>query len=217
MTIHKVTIFSVAALAAAAAAIGIALAVMSVQADDPYPTIPTWPSFTMVYEADGIAVTAKNYQGEITREVRQLKYVTKTNWTDTVLKAPTITTPVGQFTRTGSYARMNGSTFTEYDASTGTTHSQSVPTDTTIGTSSIMLPFPIEESNLSFTATPTTARVCFHNKCKENAQGLMYVKANGTHMVFVDDARGIPLRVSDAFIVSEIQINDTQEPVSIDN
>ena len=34
-------------------------------------------------------------------------------------------------------------------------------------------------------------------------------------MVFVDDARGIPLRVSDALIVREIRIDDNRQPVAL--
>ena len=32
-------------------------------------------------------------------------------------------------------------------------------------------------------------------------------------MVFVDDARGIPLRVDDAFIAKEIRIDDTKQEI----
>ena len=215
MTNNRITKFSLAVLVVVVAAVGITLAVMSARADDRYPTIPTWPPFTMVYETDGMAVAVGTSPARTTREVRRLEYVSRTQWTDTVLDAPTITTPVGQSSRVGSYAHMDSDTFTEFDASTGSMNTETVPETTLRGHGAVILPFPIEESGVKFTRTTTEATVCFRDECEENAQGLLYVKPSGTERVFVDDARGIPLRVSDALIVREIRINDNRQPVAL--
>lgn len=61
-------------------------------------------------------------------------------------------------------------------------------------------------------STTTNAKVCFLEDCTENAPGLLYRESNGTEFVFVEDARGIPLRVGDSFIVKEIHIKDTRQP-----
>ena len=180
------------------------------------PVIPTWPQFTMVYETDGAAIAIGQNPAEITREVRRLEYQSETQWTDTVIEAPTIETRVGQFSGVGSYKQLNGKTLTEFDAMDGYTDET---TETTLEegttTSTIMPPFPIEESGIECTPIATNSRVCFRDQCTDNAEGLLYRKASGSEAVFVNDARGIPLRVGspstrDAFIVKEIQIDDTK-------
>ena len=217
MTDNKVAIFSVAALVVAGAAVVIALAVMSVQADDPYPEIPTWPPFTMVYETDGVAYSIGEGSAQTTRETRRLEYRSERDWLDTVTSAPTITTPVGLATRIGSFHKMDGDTYSEFDASTGFSNTETIPDNARKAAGAVILPFPMVEFDVRFSTTPTTATVCFNTKCQENAKGLLYTKPSGVQQVFVDDARGIPLRVGDSLIVREIQINSNQEPVALDN
>ena len=60
----------------------------------------------------------------------------------------------------------------------------------------------------------TSAKVCFNDECTENAAGLLYKQTNRSELVFVDDARGIPLRVNDAFIVREIRIQDAKQQIA---
>ena len=81
-------------------------------------------------------------------------------------------------------------------------------------TGSMPPPFPIEESGVETEPTVTSAKVCFNDECTENAAGLLYRKANGSEFVFVDDARGIPLRVNDAFVVKEIHIKDAKQQIA---
>ena len=77
-----------------------------------------------------------------------------------------------------------------------------------------MLPFPIEESGVETEPTVTSAKVCFNDECTENAAGLLHRKGNGSEVVYVDDARGIPLRVDDAFVVKEIHIEDAKQQIA---
>ena len=82
---------------------------MSVWADGPAaPAIPTWSPFTMVYETDGITYSVGSSPAVTTTEVRRLEYQSRTQWTDTVVEAPTITTTVGSSSRVGASTRVNG-------------------------------------------------------------------------------------------------------------
>ena len=209
-----IPVLILAAIAVAVVTMLPGVAPPGVGADHHYPTIPTWPQFSMEYETDGPAVSVGPGPAEVLREVRRLEFGSMTQWTDTVTTAPTIETRVGQFSRVGSYKRLDGTTFTEYDAMSGTTQEEEIEDGTVVGP--FMQPFPIEESGYEFTPTTTEAAVCFTGECQENAEGLLYVKESGTEMVFVRDARGIPLRIGEGFVVREIRINDAQQPVEID-
>ena len=220
---------SLAALAVAAVVVGVALVTVlgiGVRADATKPvppgvvsvTIPTWPAFSMVYETDGAVVAVGADPAQTIREVRRLDYQSKTQWRDTVLEAaPTIQTSVGEFSRVGSYVHLDGDTYTEFNAMDGaesekTIREETIEKGTTRLAGPILYPFPIEESGIETTATSTTATVCFQEKCTDNAQGLLYRKASGSEKVFVDDARGIPLRVDNKFIVRELKIDDERQP-----
>ena len=220
---------SLAALAVAAVVVGVALVTVlgiGVRADATKPvppgvvsvTIPTWPAFSMVYETDGAVVSVGSDPAQTIREVHQLDYQSKTQWRDTVLEAaPSIQTSVGEFSRVGSYVHLDGDTYTEFNAMDGaesekTIFEETIEKGTTRLAGPNMHPFPIEESGIETTATSTTARVCFQEKCTDNAQGLLYRKASGSEKVFVDDARGIPLRVDNKFIVREPKIDDERQP-----
>ena len=136
-----------------------------------------------------------------------------TEWTDTVIEAPVITTPIGSSSRVGAYSQLNGTTYIEYDSAGDLVQTDTVDEDTTRLVGTMPPPFPIVESGVTTTTTTTTSKVCFQTECSENASGVLYTKDNGAEFVFVDDARGIPLRVNDTFIVKEITINDTREEI----
>ena len=188
---------------------------MSVWADGPAaPVIPTWPPFTMVYETDGVTYSLGSSPSVTTREVRRLEYQSRTQWTDTVIEAPTITTRVGSSSRVGASTRVNGDSYTEYNSSGESTYTETVGENTTMLTGSMPPPFPIEDSRFEIESTVTSAKVCFNDECTENAVGLLRRKANGAEFVYVDDARGIPLRVGDAFIVREIRIRDAKQRIA---
>ncbi len=188
---------------------------MSAWADGPAgPVIPEWPPFTMVYETNGIVYSIGSSPAVTTREVRRLEYQSRTQWTDTVVEAPTITTTVGSTSRVGSSTRVNGDSYTEYNASGETTYADTVGENVTMLTGSMPPPFPIEESGVETEPTVTSAKVCFNDECTENAAGLLYKQTKRSELVLVDDARGIPLRVNDAFVVREIRINDAKRQIA---
>ena len=149
-----------------------------------------------------------------TREVRRLEYQSRTQWTDTVVEAPTITTRVGSTSRVESSTRLNGDSYTEYNASGETTFAETLGENEIRLAGSLMLPFPIEESGVETEPTVTSAKVCFNDECTENATGLLRRRANGAEVVYVDDARGIPLRVNDAFVVKEIRITGAKRQIA---
>ena len=121
---------------------------MSVWADGPAgPVIPEWPPFTMVYETNGIVYSIGSSPSVTTREVRRLEYQSRTQWTDTVIEAPTITTRVGSTSRVGASTRLNGDSYTESNASGETTYSDTVgENDNEDSQAAMPLPFPIEDS-----------------------------------------------------------------------
>ncbi|MDE2842172.1 MAG: hypothetical protein OXN21_02190 [Chloroflexota bacterium] len=178
------------------------------------PDIPTWPSFTMLYEADGPIYSVGDSDPVSTREVRQLVYTSPTQWTDTVIEATAVQTPVGTESTVGNTSNLKDTSYTESDASGETTYTETVEADTTILVSGVPAPFPIEDSRITTSPTTTEAKVCFFDECTENAPGLLYRKASGTEAVYVDDARGIPLRMEDSFVVREIRINAARQQLS---
>ena len=170
----------------------------------------------MVYETDGNSYAVGQNPAVVTRETHRLEFGSPSQWTDTVTASPDVQARVGMFNVTGSYKRLDGRTYTKYDALTDTTEEEEAEEGRVVGP--FMMPFPIKESGYTFTPTTTEATVCFMAECQENAEGLLYVKPSGTEFVFVNDARGIPLRIGDesnGFVVHEIRINDPQQPVNL--
>lgn len=200
-------------LIAATVVVSIAVTV-SVRADQPgYHTMPTWPVFSMLYETNGF-IYGRGEGGSVTvREVHRLDYVSDTQWTNTVVESPTITTAVGSHDRVGHYTQLSGTTYTEYDGTGETLRTETVEEDTTRIVGTMPAPFPIVESGVATTSTDTTAKVCFLEECTVNADGVLYTMDNGSEFVFVDDARGIPLRVDEGFVVKEILINDVKKEI----
>ena len=188
---------------------------MSVWADGPAgPVIPEWPPFTMVYETNGVVYSIGSSPSVTTREVRRLEYQSRTQWTDTVIEAPTITTRVGSDSRVGFSSRLNGNSYTETNASGETTYAETLGENEIRLAGSLPLPFSLEESGVETEPTVTSAKVCFNDECTENAAGLLHRKANGAEVVYVDDARGIPLRVGDVLFVKEIRIEDARQQIA---
>ena len=188
---------------------------MSAWADGPAgPVIPTWPPFTMVYETNGIVYSIGSSPAVTTREVRRLEYQSRAQWTVTVVEAPTVTTRVGSDSSVGSSTRLNGDSYTEYNSSGELTYAETLGENEIRLAGSLMLPFPIEESGVETEPAVTRAKVCFNDECTENAAGLLHRKANGAEVVYVDDARGIPLRVDDVFFVREIHIEDAKQQIA---
>ena len=188
---------------------------MSAWADGPAGrVIPTWPPFTMVYETNGIVYSIGSSPAVTTREVRRLEYQSRAQWTVTVVEAPTVTTRVGSDSSVGSSTRLNGDSYTEYNSSGELTYAETLGENEIRLAGSLMLPFPIEESGVETEPAVTRAKVCFNDECTENAAGLLHRKANGAEVVYVDDARGIPLRVGDVFFVKEIHIEDAKQQIA---
>ncbi len=188
---------------------------MSAWADGPAGrVIPTWPPFTMVYETNGIVYSIGSSPAVTTREVRRLEYQSRAQWTVTVVEAPTVTTRVGSDSSVGSSTRLNGDSYTEYNSSGELTYAETLGENEIRLAGSLMLPFPIEESGVETEPAVTRAKVCFNDECTENAAGLLHRKANGAEVVYVDDARGIPLRVDDVFFVREIHIEDAKQQIA---
>ena len=199
----------------ALATVGIIAASASARAETPEaPTIPTWPSFTMLYVADGVVYSIGDSPAVTTREVRRLDYTSPSQWTDTVVEAPSIDTPVGTDTRVGFITQLKGNSYTESNSSGEITHTDTAEDDTTILVSGVPAPFPIEASGVTTTVTSTTAKVCFLDECTENAAGRLYRKPNGNEFVYVDDARGIPLRMGETFVVREIRIKSARQAIT---
>ena len=59
------------------------------------------------------------------------------------------------------------------------------------------------------TEVSTTSRVCYQSDCESSASGLAYNRGGGIQWIVLDDTRwwGIPLKVGDKFIVSELTLD----------
>ena len=213
MTSNLVIRSSLLLLIVAAVAGSVAVAV-SVRAEErEYHIIPTWPAFSMLYTTPGYTYTRGQGEPVTVTEIHRLDYVSATQWVNTILESPDITTSVGTYNRVGQYSALNGNTYSEHDGTGHVTHTETVADDTTFIVGTMPAPFPIVGSGVETTGTTTTAKVCFQEECTENAAGVLYTMDNGSEFVFVDDARGIPLRVNESFAVKEITIQDVKQPI----
>ena len=177
-----------------------------------------WPTFVMVYEVNAatVQVGEVQYTG---RKEHQLDYRSKTDWTDTVTAAPTISTRVGDFSALGSYQQLEGRNLFEYDATVDYTYGEVIDADTMFIPRGVLMPLSLTKLNehgYTFTKIQTDATVCFDEQCEENAFGLA-TDIGKVRYIFVDDARGIPLKIGeDSFVVSEIRISDNRLAVNLE-
>ena len=175
------------------------------------PSFPVWPEFTMVYETKGDVIKVGDNDSVHTNEVHQLDYVSVSDWTDTVIEAPIFVTKGGDFSTVGTVRKLKGSTLTETESLITDPYVTTLEDNETYAPGRIMGPFPIEETDRQFTLVITDSRVCFLDQCTDNSHGLSYARPGGTEVVFLDDARGIPLSVGGVFRVRELLINGTKQ------
>ena len=186
------------------------------------------PSFTMRYElAHGQAVNVGGREVD-PRQERVLEYTGVNQWVETVVASADIETRVGTFSDIGSYRRQDGDTTIEYDATTGDTtvdirDEDDVPPGAPADVphrslpGGFLIPFWMgwaEREVYGIVAhglVQTEARVCFNEVCENNHWGRSYTD-NGVDVVYVDDARGIPLQMG-GFKVLEVHIHSDKMPV----
>ncbi len=170
------------------------------------------PSMTMVYETDGDAVGVGNNPPVTIREVHRLEYRSKTDWVDTVIEASPIVQviPEGVYDPVGSYQRVDGTQFTEFDASTNDGFQEVMEPKTIFLPHRALRPYYLRDLDQSPSRVDTLSKVCYGDDCEENVQGLLYVLSSGER-VFLDDPRwDIPLRAGDWFEVRELEIHDVK-------
>ena len=206
------TIF-VAGLAGLAAALAghVDIAVQSASTD--------WPPLTMTYEVPGAPAMVGDEALSGT-EIRRIDYASKTSWTDTVIEAPSIETTVGTFSPVGSFRRLDGGVITEYDSISNTTSTMTELDGVSHVAGSAFVRYSIDElqrRGFKFQRVTTGSKVCFESSCEENAGGIS-LSHNGQKYVFVDDVRGIPLKIGSSFFrVREVQIDDGKQPVNLEH
>ena len=183
-------------------------------AGEPASDVPPtdWPAFTLVYEADGSAVSVGG-DGFTIREVHRFEFTSKSRWTDTVVDAtPSVDLSQGVFSRVGSYRRLDGRKLVEFDALDGGRYEETIDEGVRFLSNAVLLPFQnrvLEEvAGITATRVETGILVCFREECEENAVGLLYRLEDGGERVFADDSRGVPLKMGDAFVVKELRVDD---------
>ena len=181
------------------------------------PVNTDWPSLTMTYEMKAPPVSVGGMEQTGT-EVRRMDYTSKDNWTDTIIETPDVTTQVGTFSSVGSFTSLSRGVITEYDAISGTTSTVAVTDGVSHVAGSAFVRQHInvlKEHGYEFTQVETDARVCFQTTCEDNASGIRMVY-NGVEYIFVDDARGIPLkRGNSSFKAREVLIGDVKQAVDV--
>ncbi|MCH7706543.1 MAG: hypothetical protein IIB33_05800 [Chloroflexi bacterium] len=194
--------------------LAILLTVAGCGAGSPVPDVPLtdWPPFTMVYEIDGSVVSVGG-EGFTIREVHRFEFTSKSRWTDTVVDAtPSVDVSQGVFSRVGSYQRLDGRKLVEFDALDGSRDEETIDEGVRFLPNAYLAPFlnrALEEvAGITPIRVETGILVCFREECEENAVGLLYRLEDGREHVFVDDSRGFPLKMGDAFVVKEIRVDD---------
>ena len=175
------------------------------------------PSLTMTFTmADGQSVIVGNRHVD-SEQTRRLEYTSPNNWVETVLTSPDIVTQWGTFSAVGSYQRVNGNTYTEYDAADGALYTETITRGERMP-GIYMMPMPIHGINHddsfieSYSRVRTSARVCFNDSCTDNAEGISFTQ-HGVEHVYVDDARGIPLKFGDNFEVTKVTIHSARQAI----
>ena len=178
-----------------------------------------WPPLTMTYE-NHTTESFSSSDGEswvkIRTKVYRLTYTSRDSWIEEVIESEPFNTHVGVFSSTGSYRKLHDGEFIDlrFGKSRETT-TETVEAEVTMIPKGGLTPFPIkimeDAYGIELSAVSTTSRVCFHDDCEENAEGLLLVD-NGREFVYADDARGIPLKMGD-FVIQEVLVQDERQEV----
>jgi hypothetical protein len=175
------------------------------------------PSFTMSFTlADGQAVTVGDVD-VASQQTRRLDYTAPDRWVETVTASPDIVTSWGTFSDVGSYQRVDGNTYTSYDAVDGYLITETIESGRRIP-GSYTAPMPLHGINdsdspiQSYSRSATSARVCYNSSCTDNAQGILFTYS-GIDYVYADDARGIPLKIGDSFQVTEVTVHSAHQAI----
>ncbi len=202
---------SIAALLVVATLVAAGAAFSLTRSDSSPPSI--WPPFTMVYEVAGPASPGE----PAPRIVHRLEFSSFADWKDTVIEAPDIKNRYGTFSRVGEFQQVEAGIFTTYDPTTDTSDSEAVENGVFRVPRGEFIPYPVSVlryAGFRFRPAATTATLCYQERCEDNAAGVAFTE-DGLERVLVNDARAIPLRVGDNFLVRELRIHDATEPAAI--
>ncbi len=168
-----------------------------------------WPPLTMYYDrgthSDGQSFLIK----------MRLDHNSPDSWTQGIIKGRVYDTRWGSLDETGSYDRLEGRTFTSYDATTRGLETETVPEGTRMVAGGSLWPVQVSMFDHIFGTIPkavaTQTRVCFRDDCTDNAPGWKYVV--GRQTIFIaDDARGFPIQRNN-FVIDEILVHAGQVPM----
>ena len=174
----------------------------------------TWPPLVMTYNID-----VRTYKGEHVREVHRLIYESESDWTDTVTESDPIQSGAGTVYSVGSYRRLNGTRYEEYDSINDHYIVETVADNVLMAPNAFARPISVpylkskleEAGKGSFESRPTSARACYRQQCRNSVDGLsvpIAAEVGWAKWIFSDDPRwGIPLKVGDLFTVEEIVID----------
>lgn len=182
-----------------------------------------WPPFTMVYEWDiGASISVRGAEF-VVGETHLIEWRGLDDWHMTVIDAQRYDFGSSVHDTTGSWDRLSGRTNTEYNSTTGDTHTIELEEG-----EFLVLPFGLHPYYLSghdlATRTDgelvqTIADVCTGDECHEVLSGAAATSASQGAMgrrfddinawVFTDDAWRLPL-VGPNFRVLELQIHPTE-------
>ena len=169
-------------------------------------TPTNWPSLRMVYELEDGDVL----NGQTVNEVHQLVYRSASDWIDTVTASDRIESlALGTISTIGSYKRMSGTRYEEYDSITDEVTVEKVESDTIVVPNAFLVPLNVAELRKgSLSQASTVARLCYSRRCEDDASGLSFTSPRGVEWVVTDDSRwAITLKVGDAFLVRELGID----------
>ena len=174
------------------------------------------PSMTLVYEVHGPEVSVGESSVPPYKEVRQLEHRSSADWTERVIKSPSIELGrYGSASNVGAYRKLNGKVLTEYDPLDGDI------SESTIGDGVTFVPnaaFTFTHSSISplgdevkGVAVTTDATVCFNGECEDNAGGIRYSTDRMSIVVMGGDNWMIPIEYGDLFLLRSADIQ-AREP-----
>ncbi len=196
-----------------AAVLAIALVLWQVARGDAQENnITAMPAMTLVYETDGPSVSAGG-QAVTVRETRRLDYVSKTEWTDTVIAAPSV--DLGRYgtgSTVGSYRKLNGNTITTYDALVGGTDTDTLEEGVIHEANMALVYGSIPAASMDGAADLTrsevtsTSRVCQGGTCRDSVPAVKYTGGGEELVVYRTDDWSIPLRMGEGFVVRSVTV-----------
>ena len=141
----------------------------------------SWAALIIYYSVTGDFVPVGGTPVTTTTQYK-LTYSGPDNWRRDVISSTPVQTRWGSFSRAGAYEQVKGNALTYYEPLGGETSTEQIPAGDMHAPASMFYPISFADLEERFdqqaTHTNTGVRVCYNDRCEDNALGWKFARGS---------------------------------------